>query len=206
MSPQNLKESEEQESVVFYTMNELEQGEINANGKVSKRVIMTKKAKFGDFKSEMKKVTVSTEEKVSDVLIRGVDQHFIKVNGGNCSFDWMLQEPKTKLLEILDNTLEDHQTLACLLNVKQTDYCATDNSPSTEALIQHWCQKREKQMSLQALHTILKHPGLVGNRDAASVIEEMLQEVGHEVRIHIITEKNVLIAFLTVVTVVCFMS
>ena len=189
LSPQNLKTSGEQESVVFYTMAELELAEDKKNGQVTKSMTIEKKVKDGN-QTERLRETVNTKERVSDVLIAGVDQHFIKLKGAKCSFDWMLQEPKKRLLTILDNADEDHQVLARLLNVKSTEYCATNGSTSTEALIQHWCKKCGKQMSLQALHTILKHPGLVGNRDAASVIEEMLQEVGHEVRIHKIREKK----------------
>ena len=182
ISPQNLQKSEEQESVVFYTMTELEQGECSANGKVMKRMPISKKVKRTDTNQAAIVIEeITTEDRVSDVLIGGVERHFLKAKGMNCSFDWMLQEPKEKLLAILDDSDVDRQTLARLL--KQKERSADKNSSSTVSLIQQWCDKSGKQMSLRSLYTILKHPGLVGNRRAAGVIEEMLQNVGHKVNI-----------------------
>ena len=126
-------------------------------------------------------------EKTSDILIAGGDPYFIRKVGIDCDFQWMLQNPKRELLCLLDtpNRLRtDYRSLAEALKIDCATVeaeCSSGSNSCTETIIKHWCETTGKKMTLRGFHEVLTHPGLVGNKTAAEIIENMLSAVGCQV-------------------------
>ena len=159
MSPRSLEECTELKSVISYSMEQIETGE-NLNGYVS-----------------------GSTEKTTDVLIAGADTHFIKKRGMDCNYPWILQETKeaieSEMTPNAGNLQSDYHTLASLLKVPQEEY--SNEKSRTDYIIRHWCNKKKKRMTFGAIYTLLKHPGIIGNQDAARVLRDMLEVHGHQV-------------------------
>ena len=118
-------------------------------------------------------------EKTTDVLVAGAESHFIKKQGMDSDYKWILREAKANLESMMNPS--DYHSLASLLKVPEKEY-SNEESP-TDYIIRHWCNKKKKRMTFGMLHTLLKHPGIIGNHEAARVLEDMLEEYGHWVSI-----------------------
>ena len=152
---------------MHYALDEIEVGE-SRNGQVSKSVKGQK-----------------LEDKTEDVLVAGADTYFIQKQGLDCDYKWIPHETKENLESEMDpsaaNTIKaDYHSLASLLKVQKKEYSG-EESP-TDYIIQHWCHSKGKRMTFGMLYTILKHPGIIGNEEAARVVAEMLHKHGHQVR------------------------
>ena len=167
LSPQSAQKSQNLESVHHYTMQEIEVGESD-NGTVYHKAM---------------KVT----EKTSDILIAGADPFFIRKIGIDCDYQWMLRNSKKELFYLLDTTnclRTDYRSLAEALKIDCATVeaeCSSGSKSFTESVIKHWCETTGKRMTLRMLHEVLIHPGLVGNKSAAEIIENMISVVGCQV-------------------------
>ena len=161
LSPRSLRECNELRSVTYYTLEMIEKGE------------------------SLKGFVAGSTEKTVDVLVAGADTHFIKNQGMDCDYKWILQETKTNLeLEMNPNyatsTLKaDYHSLASLLKVPEKEYSGKEKP--TDFIIRHWCDNRRKRMTFGMLYTLLKHPGIIGNQEAARVLEDMVETHVHQV-------------------------
>ena len=168
LSPQSAQESQNLESVHHYTMQEIEAGEAG-NGTVYHKIMQV-------------------TEKTSDILIAGGDPFFIRKMGIDCDYQWMLQNPKRELLCLLDTSNCLRTDCRSLAEALKIDYatveseCSSGGKSCTETVIKHWCETTGKRMTLRRLHEVLTHPGLVGNKTAAEIIENMLSAVGCQVK------------------------
>ena len=160
LSPRSLKECDQLRSVTYYNLDMVEKGEI-LNGLV-----------------------FETTEKTTDVLVAGIDTHFIKKQGMDCDYKWVPLKTKSSLESQMEpgksNTLKaDYHSLASLLKVPEEEY-SSEKSP-TDYIIKHWCHDNNKRITFGMLYTLLKHPGIIGNQQAACVLEKMLNRHGHQV-------------------------
>ena len=133
-----------------------------------------------------------SKEEITEIMIAGHDDTFIRKQGISCDFKWMLKDKKVKFLSEMDTIKDkplrqDYRSLAQLLNipksiVQQMEIQYRDQLQSvTEEIIKYWCNETGKRMTFQLMLTILYHPGLVGNKTAALSIEKILTECGHKV-------------------------
>ena len=131
--------------------------------------------------------SLEISEKTSDILVAGGDPHFIRRKGVECDIKWMLQTSRRQLYQLLDTTSclrTDYQSLAEFLGIEGSilKEIEMDHSYScTEALINHWTTTTGKRMTFGLLYSILIHPGLVSNREAANVIQVMMKNERREV-------------------------
>ena len=160
------------EDVTFYTQEELEVAE-EKDGFICHK-------------------TNQTKEWISDIMIAGHDTTFIRKQGIRCDFKWMPKKPKADVVIELDNVSdkplqEDYRSLARCLGipnseVQEMEIRYRDRQESvTEHVIRHWCDNTETRMTFQLMVTMLKHPGLVGNKTAAQIVEDTLAECGFKV-------------------------
>ena len=133
-----------------------------------------------------------SKEEITEIMIAGHDNTFIRKQGISCDFRWMLKEQKVRFLSEMDTIndkplRQDYRSLAQLLDipksiVQQMEIRYRDQLQSvTEEIIKYWCNETGKRMTFQLMLTILRHPGLVGNKTAALSIEKTLTECGHKV-------------------------
>ena len=129
-------------------------------------------------------------EKTTDILVTGGDPHFIRQKGMECDIKWMLHRSKRQLYQLLDATSclrTDYRSLAEFLEVNASiledieKECLTSGRSYTEAIISHWTTVKGRRMTLGLLYKVLIHPGLVGNRSAAHVIETLMRDFGCQV-------------------------
>ena len=129
-------------------------------------------------------------EKTTDILVAGGDPHFIRQKGMGCDFKWMLHRSKRQLYQFLDTTSclrTDYRSLAEFLEVEDSvledieKECSRSGRSYTEAIISHWTTATGKGMTFGLLYKALTHPGLVGNKNAAQVIETLMLGLGFEV-------------------------
>ena len=125
-------------------------------------------------------------------MIAGHDDTFIRRQGISCDFKWMLKNQKDAFLSEMDSIndkplLQDYRSLAQVLGipnskVQQMEIQNKDQQKSmTEEILKYWCNKTGRRMTFELMLTMLRHPGLVGNRTAARSVENTLAECGHKV-------------------------
>ncbi|XP_072046623.1 death-associated protein kinase dapk-1-like [Amphiura filiformis] len=170
LSPQSIQQCPTLVSVQYYKMKDIELGE-DDDGTVYHK-------------------SLEIKEKTSDILVAGGNPQFLRKKGMGCDYQWMLRKPKERLFGLLDSTTclrTDYRSLAEILNIDHGDLrvieerCLESNSSRTEFVLNHWRATTGQRMSLKTLHAILKHPGLVGNIEAATTIEDMMYELGQQV-------------------------
>ena len=133
-----------------------------------------------------------SKEEIIDIMIVGHDDTFIRKQGISCDFKWMLKDQKVDFLSEMDSIadkplLEDYRSLARVLGipsskVQQMEIQSRDQQRSvTEEILEYWCIKTGRRMTFQLMLTMLRHPGLVGNKTAARSVEKTLAECGHKV-------------------------
>ena len=133
-----------------------------------------------------------SKEEITEIIIAGHDDTFIRKQGIRCDFKWMLKDQKDEFLSEMDSTndkplLQDYRSLAHVLGipnskVQQMEIQNKDQQKSvTEEILKHWRNKTGRRMTFQLMLTMLRHPGLVGNRTAARSVENTLAECGHKV-------------------------
>ena len=134
-----------------------------------------------------------SKEEINEIMIAGHDNTFIRTQGIRCDFKWMMKEQKVEFLNEMDSINnkplhQDYRSLAQVLDipnskVQQMEIQYRDRQESlTEEIIKNWCDKTGKRMTFQLMLTILRHPGLVGNKTATRSVEKTLAECGHKVR------------------------
>ena len=132
------------------------------------------------------------KEEITEIMIAGHDDTFIRKQGISCDFKWMLKEQKVELLSEMDNIddkplRQDYRSLAQVLDIpngkmKQMETQFKDQQESvTEQIIKYWCDMTKKRMTFQLMLTILRHPGLIGNESATQTVKKTLAECGHKV-------------------------
>ena len=135
----------------------------------------------------------SSIEYITDIMIVGHDDTFIRKQGINCDFKWMLKDQKDEFLDEMDDINDkplhrDYRSLVQVLNiskskVKRSEMRYRDHQESvTEQLLKHWSENTGKRITFQMMLTMLRHPGLVGNKTAAECVEKTLAKCGHKVR------------------------
>ena len=135
----------------------------------------------------------SSKEEITDIMIAGHDETFIRKQGINCDFKWMLKDQKIEFLNEMDNIIDkplhrDYRSLAQVLNISNSKVHLSkmryrDHQESvTEQLLKHWSEHTGKRITFQMILTMLRHPGLVGNKTAAECVEKTLAKCGHKVR------------------------
>ena len=170
LSPKSIQQCPGLHSVHHYSMKEIEAGE-NQNGTVYNK-------------------SMHISEETTDILVVRGDPHFIRQKGMECDIKWMLETSKKKLYRLLDAKSclrTDYQSLAEVLGIgdsilKQKEKeCSVKNCSYTEAIISCWTSEKRKRMTFGLLYKVLKHPGLVGSRYAAHVIETLIRDSGNQV-------------------------
>ena len=129
-----------------------------------------------------------TSEETTDILVVGGDPHFIRKKGMECDIKWMLHKSKRHLYQLLDTKSclrTDYRSLAEFLRIEGSilediESHAKEESCS-ESIIKHWIKTAGSKITFGLLYNVLKHPGLVGNREAAQVIETMMKDLGCQV-------------------------
>ena len=123
-------------------------------------------------------------EDTTDILVVGGDPHFIRKKGMECDIKWMLHKSKRQLNHLRDTKSSlrtDYRSLAEFLRIEGSvleDIEMQVTSKSyTEAIITHWTRTTGNKMTFGLLYNVLTHPGLVGNREAAKVIETMMEDL-----------------------------
>ena len=177
LSPKGIQQCPDLQSVHRFTMEEIEAGE-NQDGTVYNK-------------------SLKISEKTSDILVAGGDPHFIRRKGMECDIKWMLQTSKRQLYQLLDTTSclrTDYQSLAEFLGIEGSilEEIEMDHSYScTEAIINHWTTTTGNKMTFGLLYSVLIHPGLVSNREAANVIQIMMEKERKEVCLFQIVETSI---------------
>ena len=126
--------------------------------------------------------SMKISEDTRDILVAGGDPHFIHKKGMECDIKWMLQTSKRQLYRLLDTASclrTDYQSLAEFLGIEGStlEEIEMEHSSSysrTEAIINHWTTTTGNKMTFGLLYSVLIHPGLVGNSEAANVIQNMM--------------------------------
>ena len=96
---------------------------------------------------------------------------------------------KRQLYRLLDTASclrTDYQSLAEFLGMEsstleQIQMDQSSNYSITEAIINHWTTTTGNKMTFALLYSILIHPGIVGNMEAATVIHTMIEKERKEV-------------------------
>ena len=134
--------------------------------------------------------SMKISEKTTDILVVGGDPHFIRQQGMECDIKWMLEKSKRKLYQLLDATSclrTDYQSLAEVLGIESSileeteKECSAKGISPTEAIIRYWTSEKGNQMTFGLFYKVLTHPGLVGNMEAAQIIETMMKDLGCQV-------------------------
>ena len=132
--------------------------------------------------------TKHTKEEVTEIMIAGHDDTFIRKQGINCDFKWMLKDQKDEFLSKMDRISkkplrQDYRSLAQVLGISNSKLQQMEDQQVsvTEQIIKHWCDRTGQRMTFQLMLTMLRHPGLVGNEAAALSVEKTLAECGHKV-------------------------
>ena len=162
LSPKGIQQCPDLQSVHHYTMEEIEAGE-NQDGTVYNK-------------------SMRISEETRDILVAGGDPHFIRRKGMECDIKWMLQTSKRPLYQLLDTTTclrTDYRSLAEFLGIEGSTLEEIEMNHSyscTEAIINHWTTRTGNKMTFALLYKVLIHPGLVSNREAANVIQIMMEK------------------------------
>ena len=133
-----------------------------------------------------------SKEEITDIIIAGHDDTFIRKHGISCDFKWMLKDQKDAFLGEMDNVegkpmRQDYRSLAYILGILSSKVqqieaqCKDRQELVTEKIIKHWCDKTGKRITFQLMLTMVRHPGLVGNQTATLSIETALAKCGHKV-------------------------
>ena len=120
-----------------------------------------------------------SKEEITEIMIAGHDDTFIRKQGISCDFKWMLKDQKVEFLSEMDSInnkplRQDYRSLAQVLGipnsqVQQMEIQNRDQQRSvTEEILKYWCNKTGRRMTFQLMLTILRHPGLVGKQDCYS--------------------------------------
>ena len=169
LSPYSLQHAD-LKYVSHYTLSELLEGD-QQNDSVSANV------RISD--TSVKPV----QEKTYQILLAGNDPLFVKVKGMECKLHWMLQQEKLFVLVDKEDPLRrDYRSLADFLDVELKSL--PDQGSDTEAIIEKWSKRTGQPMTIGLMYYLIKHPGIVGNKEAARHIEEVLHANGHKVCIN----------------------
>ena len=133
--------------------------------------------------------SMKISEDTRDILVAGGDPHFIRKKGMECDIKWMLQTSKRQLYRLLDTASclrTDYQSLAEFLGIEgstleEIEMDQSSDYSFTEAIINHWTTTSEIKMTFALLYSILIHPGIVFNMEAANVIQTMMEKERKEV-------------------------
>ena len=132
--------------------------------------------------------TKYTKEEITEIMIVGHDDTFIRKQGISCDFKWMLKDQKDEFLSEMDRfskkpLRQDYRSLAQVLGISNSKLQQMEDQQVsvTEQIIKHWCDKTGQRMTFQLMLTMLRHPGLVGNEAAARSVKKTLAECGHTV-------------------------
>ena len=171
LSPYSLQHAD-LKYVSHYTLSELLEGD-QQNDSVSANV------RISD--TSVKPV----QEKTYDILLAGNDPLFVKEKGMECKFHWMLQQEKLfELVDKEDPLRCDFRSLADFLDVDLQS--VRHQGSDTQAIIEKWRKRTGQSMTIGVLYTLLKHPGIVGNKAAARHIEEVLHANEYKVCINVL--------------------
>ena len=109
-------------------------------------------------------------DKTTEILVAGADPHFIVKHDVKCNYEWILHETKGKLEDKVVHSI------ATLLNVPELH--------DLDQVITYWCGKKGRKMTFGMLYTLLKHPGIIYNEEAARDLADMLRMFGYQVNVY----------------------
>ncbi len=123
-------------------------------------------------------------EDITTIVFKGYEDVVLKRFGAKCRYDWLPVDAVKRCfnrLDVINEWLEDYRSVAKLLRLADYEVeqvvkrSESQHRSVTSDLIQEWCDKTKRKMTIGMLRKLLSRMGLVDNVDALQAVDEVIE-------------------------------